>query len=88
MTKDHETVETEFGKVLSRDPNVMSGALVFAGTRVPLDALFEAILDGMSLDEFGENFPTVERWQVDAAIRIGARLVASNFAASRASGTS
>lgn len=57
-------------KIFSRDPEVMSGAVVFAGTRVPAEALFENLADGMSLDEFLDNYPTVERWQVEAALHL------------------
>ncbi len=43
------------------DPDVMSGVPVFAGTRVPVSALLENLAAGVSLDEFLENFPTVQR---------------------------
>lgn len=46
---------------ISVDPEIMSGAPVFRGTRVPIDALWNNLADGMSLDEFLENFPTVQR---------------------------
>ena len=45
------------------DPEVMSGAAVFAGTRVPVSALLDNLEVGVSLDEFLENFPTVTREQ-------------------------
>ncbi len=37
------------------------GAAVIAGTRVPVDTLFEYLEAGKSLDEFLEQFPTVSR---------------------------
>ena len=43
------------------DPEIMSGAPVFRGTRVPVQSLFEYLEDNMSLDEFLECFPTVQR---------------------------
>ena len=48
---------------VSADPDVMSGALVFRGTRVPVDALIENLEAGLTLDEFLDNFPTVSRFQ-------------------------
>ena len=45
------------------DPEVVSGAPVFRGTRVPVDALLSNLEAGLSLDEFLENFPTVSREQ-------------------------
>jgi uncharacterized protein (DUF433 family) len=49
--------------VLSRDPEVHSGDLVFAGTRVPVATFVEHLKDGGSLGEFLEGYPTVARWQ-------------------------
>ena len=43
------------------DPEIMSGAPVFHGSRVPVQALFEYLEDGLSLDKFLECFPTVRR---------------------------
>ena len=51
------------------DPEIMSGTRVFEGTRVPIDALINNLADGVSLDEFLENFPTVSREQALAIIR-------------------
>ena len=51
------------------DPEIMSGTPVFAGTRVPIDALTNNLADGVSLDEFLENFPTVSREQAVAIIK-------------------
>ena len=47
----------------------MSGTPVFEGTRVPIDALINNLADGVSLDEFLENFPSVSREQALAIIR-------------------
>ena len=43
------------------DPEIMSGAPVFSGTRVPVETLFDYLMKGSSLDEFMECFPTVKR---------------------------
>lgn len=52
--------------VISRDPEVHSGELVFAGTRVPVDTLIDYLKGGDSIDDFLEGFPSVQRWQVEA----------------------
>ncbi len=49
-----------YGQV-SIDPEIMSGAPVFAGTRVPVKNLFDFLENGESLDEFLENFPSVTK---------------------------
>ncbi len=56
--------------VLSSDPDIVSGAVVFKGTRVPVSAFFENLAGGMSVEEFLENFPTVEREQAEELLRI------------------
>ena len=45
------------------DPEIVSGVPVFSGTRVPIDALINNLEDGLTLDEFLDNFPTVAREQ-------------------------
>lgn len=45
--------------IISRDPQVMSGTPVFAGTRVPVQALFDHIIADEALGEFAEGFPRV-----------------------------
>ena len=46
------------------DPELMSGAPCFAGTRVPIQNLMDYLEGGDSIDEFLEDFPTVSRQQV------------------------
>jgi uncharacterized protein (DUF433 family) len=43
------------------DPKVLGGTLVFRGTRVPAQTLFDYLDGGDSLDLFLEDFPTVMR---------------------------
>ena len=49
--------------VVSRSPNVMSGAAVFTGTRVLVQSLLDYLAGGHTLDEFLDDFPTVTREQ-------------------------
>jgi uncharacterized protein (DUF433 family) len=56
----------DLGRVVSRDPDVHSGDLVFAGSRVPVDTLIDYLKGGESIEQFLADFPTVERWQVEA----------------------
>ncbi len=48
---------------ITLDPDIVSGAPVFRGTRVPVEALINNLEAGLTLDEFLENFPTVTREQ-------------------------
>jgi uncharacterized protein (DUF433 family) len=46
---------------IESDPEIMSGAPVFTGTRVPVESLFDYLLKGSSLGDFLDCFPTVKR---------------------------
>ena len=56
-----------------RDPDRVSGAWVFRGTRVPVSALFENLEDGVPLTEFVKLFPGVSLDQVRAVLEHAAR---------------
>ena len=63
------TVQIEWPNELPvwSDPKRLGGAPCFRGTRVPVDALFGNLEDGMSLDEFLDAFPGVSR---EAAVAV------------------
>lgn len=46
----------------------MSGTPVFAGTRVPVQTLFDYIEGGETVDDFLDGFPTVKKSQVVAVL--------------------
>lgn len=50
------------------DPEILGGVPVFFGTRVPVQALYDYLEGGDSLDEFLEDFPSVSREQAMAAL--------------------
>jgi len=54
---------------VERVPGKVSGAWVFAGTRVPVRALFENLEGGARIEEFLEWFPGVSREQVVAVLK-------------------
>jgi uncharacterized protein (DUF433 family) len=47
--------------LISRDPDVMSGALCFAGTRVLVKNLFDYLEGASTLEDFLQDFPSVPR---------------------------
>ena len=57
-------------RVVQRDPEIHSGDLVFAGTRVPVDSLLGYLKGGHSIEEFLQDYPTVERWQLESYIEL------------------
>jgi len=50
------------------DPEILGGTPVFAGTRVPVQSLFDHLEAGDSIDHFPEEFPSVKRDQVIAVL--------------------
>jgi len=63
-------------EVVHSDPEIMSGALVFVGTRVPLHNLFDYLEAGDSLEKFLASFPSVTRDQAVAALELAKEAVA------------
>ena len=53
---------------VEQDPDKVSGAWVFRGTRVPVAALFENLRDSATLEQFLDWFPGVERWQAESIL--------------------
>ena len=62
---------------VERDPQRVSGAWVFRGTRIPLAALFENLENGVSLAEFVELFPGVSEQQARLVLEHDARSLTS-----------
>ena len=63
--------------LIDRSPDILGGAPVFSGTRVPVRILMEHLEAGDRLDDFLEDYPTVTKEQAVALIeRATAHLVA------------
>jgi uncharacterized protein (DUF433 family) len=58
------------------DPQRLGGLVCFRGTRVPVDALFENLEDGVSVDDFLEAFEKVTREQVVGVLEAARHAVA------------
>ena len=57
-------------QIVSRNPKVMNGALVFVGTRVPVEILIQHLTAGDSLNKFLDDFPTVSQEQTVAYLEM------------------
>ena len=53
---------------VERNPEKVSGAWLFRGSRVPVSSLFENLRDGATIEQFLDWFPGVERWQVESVL--------------------
>jgi len=63
-------------EAVERDPERVSGAWVFRGTRVPASALFENLEDGTNILQFVEWFPGVTTEQVRQVLAYAAKSTA------------
>lgn len=52
------------------NPEIMSGAPCFRGTRVPVALLFENLAAGMTVEEILDTWPTLERGDVLAVLEL------------------
>ncbi len=64
--------------LVTRSQDRAWGATVFAGTRVPVETLFDYLEAGDTLDEFLRQFPTVTREQAVAVLEVAKRRAASD----------
>ncbi|TAE30380.1 MAG: DUF433 domain-containing protein [Candidatus Kapaibacterium sp.] len=63
--------------IIHSDPDILGGTPVFRGTRVPVESLFDHLTEGISLDEFLDDFPTVSREQAVSVLESSSRLLQS-----------
>jgi len=62
-------IPTGLEGVLKIDPNIMHGAVCFAGTRIQLTVFLDNLAEGMGLEEFIAEYPTMSREQAEAVLR-------------------
>ncbi len=55
---------------ITSSPKILGGALVFSGTRVPVQTLLDYFNDGFTLSEFLEYFPSVKKADAEEFLRI------------------
>ena len=67
--------------LVKRDPDVMSGALCFTGTRVPVKNLFDYLEGSSSLEDFVEDFPSVSRERAVAVLEAARESLAADASA-------
>lgn len=74
----------KLNEIVSQDPEIMHGMLVFSGTRVPAQSLIDHLKAGDSLEDFLEGFPTVTRRQAEAFLELALDSIASEVEHARA----
>ena len=69
--------------LVKRDPEIMSGAPCFAGTRVPVKNLFDYLEGSSSLDDFLEDLPSVPRERAIAVLETARKSLTADAPAAR-----
>ena len=62
-------------ELITVDNEILGGQPVFKGTRVPVESLFDHLEDGVTIDEFIDDFPTVKKEQIVALLEWLAKLL-------------
>jgi uncharacterized protein (DUF433 family) len=70
---DWNNIDWSHCPAVERNPAKMSGVWVFRNSRVPISALFENMESGLTVNDFLELFPSVERKQTEVALEFAAR---------------
>lgn len=65
--------------LFTSDPDVMGGRLVFRGTRIPIDVLFENLADGMSLRDITDAYPGLSYDVAVATIELAGATVRESY---------
>ncbi|MEM6768530.1 MAG: DUF433 domain-containing protein [Bacteroidota bacterium] len=64
-------------RLINSDPEILSGIQVFAGTRVPIQTLFDHLERGISLTEFLDDFPSVSKDQAVGILEVAGKMLTS-----------
>lgn len=62
-------IPDELRDILVQTPDTLSGAVRFKGTRVPVQALLDTLIDGLPVSDFLEGFPNVTDAQAQAVVK-------------------
>ena len=79
MTAELQTDMTLDDLIVS-DPEILGGRRVFRGTRVPVEALFENLADGLSIDEILDTYGTLDRNDIVRVLRLTSRTLSPRAA--------
>lgn len=61
--------------LITIDSEILNGTPVFKGTRVPIQSLFWHLEEGISINEFLEDFPSVSKEQVIQILEISNKMM-------------
>ncbi len=74
MNYEKNTTQT-LNSLITCDTDIMSGTPVFKNTRVPIKNLIDYLESGETLDEFLEDFPSVNRNQAVCVLELAKEML-------------
>jgi uncharacterized protein (DUF433 family) len=72
------SADLELDDLITSDPEILGGRRVFRGTRVPVEALFDNLAAGMSLDEIVDEFRTLDRADLILVLELTSALLSGS----------
>ena len=54
--------------IININKDILGGKVVFNGTRVPVESLYDHLNEGVLLNDFLEDFPSVSKYQALALL--------------------
>jgi uncharacterized protein (DUF433 family) len=62
-------------KVINVDPGILGGTPVFCGTRVPVKNLFDYLETGETVNDFLQDFDSVQSYQAMHVLEMSKKLI-------------
>ena len=72
-------IKTAAAGLVVSNPGILGGTPVFRGTRLPVEALFDYLADGKTLDYILDTFEGVTREQAKAVLHHGWERIAAEM---------
>jgi uncharacterized protein (DUF433 family) len=76
-----EEGSVDLDALIISNPEILGGRRVFRNTRVPVEALFDNLADGLSLDQILASFKTLDRADVVRVLELTSARLAEPRAA-------
>jgi len=74
IERSHDEVTMDWMQVITADPQVLHGAVRFAGTRIPVSVVLDNLADGATPEEILAQYPGLRPEHIPAALAYAAEL--------------
>ena len=65
----------DWKQFIGTHPHIMHGAVCFTGTRIPVSVILDNLADGESAEDILENYPSLRKEHIPAALAYAADVV-------------